>query len=135
MWLGAAKALGVIAFITIMAAYAARGLAYPSPELLRALAEVGVALLLGYIVESVWMTSETAGEEQDDDWLGFVCGLGFAGLVGIAVALLVAAHREGGHGSLLDDLGLWWSVVSLAMLGALVTLHPFLADRFTRQDR
>lgn len=134
LWMGIAEALGVVAALTAIATSVAQPLAYPSPELSRSVAEIGVALLLGYVVEAVWMVSRAERKDFHENWLGFVSGIGVAGLAGIALALLVAAHREVGQGSLLDDLGLWWSVVSLGLLGVVVTLHPLVVDRWIRRD-
>jgi hypothetical protein len=133
LWSGLAEALGAVAALMLISAFAAQPLAYPSPELMRSIAEIGVALLLGYIVEAVWMVNRAERKDFHENWLGFVSGIGLAGLTGIAMALLVAAHREAGHGNLLDDLGLWWVVASMGLLGILVTLQPLVVDRWTQQ--
>jgi len=132
LWAGIAEAFATIAVLTVVSTYAAQPLGYPSPQLCYSIAGTGVAILLGYVVESVWMVGRAKRRSWHENWLGSVCGLGLAGLLGVALAVVVAAHREGGHGNLLDDLGLWWSAVSLVFLGVLVTLHPFVVDRWTR---
>lgn len=129
---GVAEAFAVIALLTAVLVFFTQSLGYPSPELCYSIAGVGIAILLGYVVESVWMVSRAKRRTWHENWLGLVCGFGLGGLLGIATALVVAAHREGRHGNLLDDLGIWWSISSLAMLGILVTLHPFIADRWSR---
>lgn len=132
LWIGFAQAFGALAFLAAILAWAAGPLGYASPETLRSMAGVGVALLLGYVLEAVWLVNR-AERHQHENWLGNVCGIGFSGLLGVAVALATAAHLEAGHRNLLDDLGLWWSVSSLGMLGILVTLHPFITDRENRE--
>jgi hypothetical protein len=130
LWAGLIEALATIVVLTSAGAYAAQSFAYPSPEFCYSLAGIGVAILLGYVVESVWMVSRAKRKRWHENWLGNVCGIGLAGFFGVAAALLAAAHREGGHGNLLDDLCIWWSVSSLGLLGMLVVLHPFIVDRW-----
>jgi hypothetical protein len=127
------QSLGTIALLTVVGAFVGSGMGYPPPELLYSIAGAGVALLLGYVIEAVWMVGRAERKEWHESWLGFVYGVGLAGFIGIAAALLVAAHRAARHGNLLDDLGLWWSVSSLGFLGLLVTLHPLIVDRWTRK--
>lgn len=130
LWIGFAQAFGLLAFLTAALAWAAGPLGYASPETLRSMAGVGVALLLGYVLEMVWLVNRAERkDQQDENWLGVATGIGFCGLLGIAVALATSAHLEAGHGNLLDDLGLWWSVSSMGILGILVTLQPFITDR------
>lgn len=133
LWAGIAEALGTVGVLTVVAVYVVRGLAYPTPDTMRSIAAAGVAILLGYVVEAVWMVNRAQRKSWHENWLGNVCGAGLAGLLGIAAALSVAAHRESGGGGLLDDLGLWWSVSAIGLLGMLVTLHPFVADRWIRK--
>jgi hypothetical protein len=134
LWFGMVQALGSIAVLAAIGAFVGRDMAYPPPELLYSIASAGVAILLGYVVEAVWMVNRAERKEWHESWLGFVCGVGLAGLMGIATALLVAAHREAHHGSLADDFGLWWSVASLGCLGILVTLHPLVVDRWIKKE-
>lgn len=102
---------------------------------MRSIAGAGIAILLGYVIEAVWMVNRAERKEWHENWLGFVCGLGLGGLLGVTAALAVAAHREGGHGSVVDHVGLWWSVSSIGLLGILVTLHPLVVDRWTRNAK
>lgn len=123
----------VVSGLAALLAFAVPGIAYPSPELLRSMAEIGVAILLGYVIEVVWMTVRLEREDDDrESWLGSMVGLGLCGLAGIVVALLIAEHRAAGHANLLDKYGLWWATVSLAMLGILVTLQPLIVDRWSK---
>jgi hypothetical protein len=130
--MGFIEALATVALLVAVLSAVASGLGYASAELLRSLAEVGVALLLAYIVEAVWLVNGARREAWHENWLGFISGIGFSGLLGIAAALATAAHREAGHGNFIDDIGLWWAVCSLMLLGVLVTSQPFMVDRAAR---
>jgi hypothetical protein len=130
LWVGVAQAFLSVLALMAVGAFVARPLGYPSAELCYALAGIGVAILLGYVIEAVWMVGLAKRDKGHENWLGFVCGLGLAGLLGIALALAVAAHRERGHGNLFDDIGAWWAISSLGLLGLLVVLHPFFVDRW-----
>ena len=101
---------------------------------MRSIAEIGVAILLGYVVETVWMTTrlERQGEEREN-WLGSMAGLALSGLLGIVVALLVAEHRAAGHSNFLDIFGLWWATSSLGLLGVMLTLQPVIVDRWSHK--
>ena len=68
--------------------------------------------------------------EEFEEWLGFLVGAGIAGLLAIAAALLGVEHRVAGHANSLDDLGLSFVIVSLAILAGCIVLQPLLAHRF-----
>jgi hypothetical protein len=123
------EAFLTLAGLTGLGLAAASRLAPPTAALLRSIAEVGVALLLGYVVEAVWLVNKAERKLWHENWLGFVCGLGLGGLSGIAVALATASHREAGNGNFLDEAGLWWAIASIGVLGILVVLQPLLVDR------
>lgn len=101
-----------------------------SPELLRSLSTIGAILLPAYVVEVIWLMPRMGQGIEFEEWLGFVVGAGIAGLLGIAIALLLAEHRAVGHANLLDDLGLAWVVVSETILAGVLVLQPLLANRF-----
>jgi hypothetical protein len=102
---------------------------HPTPALLRDIANIGVVLVLGYVVEAVWLVPRMARQAEDyEELLGVLTGMALAGLVGILVAVLVSAHLAAGHANLLDDLGLAWSAASLIVLGGMVGLQPLLVD-------
>jgi uncharacterized membrane protein len=99
-------------------------------NLMYAIAQVGVAIVFAFVVEAVWLVERADRKAEDHrDFLGVTCGFGVAGLIGVALALAVGAHRDAGYSSFLDAYGLWWSVFSLVILGSLVVVQPLLADR------
>lgn len=133
--------IGVVGWLLLITTLAAclvflfPGFAPPSAELMRSLAQVGTALLLGFVIEATWMSARIEHEDDDrEKWLGLTTGIGLSGLIGIAVALLVAEHRVAGHNNALDDLGLWWSISSMAILGVFITLQPLIVSRWTQED-
>jgi hypothetical protein len=122
------KTLGVVALPTLCLAWGFRA-AYPGPDFMYTLAQVGIAIVFAFVVEAVWMVERVDPHEADHrDWLGTACGFAIAGLLGVAFALAVGAHRDAGHANLLDAAGLWWSIVSLVLLGGLVVIQPLLVD-------
>jgi hypothetical protein len=121
-----------VAGATIGAAFFLATVAAPSPDLLRTMALIGASFILAYVVEAVWLVQrvEIASQDEHEEWLGFLTGVGIAGLLGMTAALLVAEHRAAGYDNTLDDVGAAWAAVSLAILGGLIVLQPLLADRF-----
>jgi hypothetical protein len=101
-----------------------------SPGLLQSLATIGAILLPAYVVEVVWLLPRMGHGEEFEEWLGFIAGAAIADLLAIAVALLAAEHRLAGHANSLDDLGLAFVVVSLAILAGCLVAQPLLAQRF-----
>jgi hypothetical protein len=99
----------------------------PSSALMRDIANVGIVLVLAYVVEAAWLTQRMITSEDDKGDLGMLLGIGIAGLIGVVVAILLSAHRAAGHGNLLDAFGLGWAVASLAAVGGLVAIQPWLA--------
>lgn len=121
------------AAISLVAVCMALGLrsAYPNSGLMYAIAQVGIAIVFAYLVEAVWMVERVNRSDADHrDWLSMTIGLALAGLVGVAAALAVGGHRAAGHANFLDRFGVWWAVFSLVSLGAVVIIHPLLADTF-----
>lgn len=115
--------------------YGFGGIAAPSTEMMYGIAQVGVAIILGYVIEAVWMVSrlERTGDDRED-WLGWSAGLGLSGLVAVVVAFLIGAHRAGGHANFLDAIGLGWVVSALFTLGVTVALQPVVVDRWSVGD-
>jgi hypothetical protein len=124
-------AVGVMAAVTAILTFAfVLGFGsgpYPSPELFRQLAQAGIGLLIAYsitIAAAERFLGDRSGLDHHLEWLGFVTGIGVCGLVGIGLSLGIAEHREAGHENLVDQLGLWWSVTSIGLLGLIVALQP-----------
>jgi hypothetical protein len=101
--------------------------AYPSPDLMRAMAGIGASIFLAYVVEATWMAGVIDHDEDYEFWLGFATGMAIAGLLGIGAALAVAEHRAAGHSNFLDDYGFSWSAFSLLLLGLVVARNPVIA--------
>lgn len=126
--------LGAVSLIAICGAIGFRS-AYPDSGLMYAIAQVGIAVVFAYIIEAVWMVERVNRSDGDHlDWLGMTTGLAIAGLVGVAVALAVGGHRAAGHADFLDLFGLWWAVLSLVLLGAVVIIQPLLADIYREKS-
>jgi hypothetical protein len=129
-------ALGTIGvFVFSSCAVFSPSMAYPSPILMREIAGIGATILLGYVIEAVWLAQGLARDHEYEFLLGALTGLAVAGLIGVGAALLVAEHRAAHHGNLLDDIGLWWSVYSIGFLGAMVTIQPLMAAERAADDR
>ena len=126
--MGFVEAFGLVAVVTTTSVWGAESFGYPSPQLLRSLAEIGSALFLAYVLEAIWLVNRAERRVWHRNWIGFVAGIGLAGFVGVMSALATAAHLEAGHRNLLDDVGLWWAVQSLLLLGFLVAMQPIFAD-------
>lgn len=124
-------AIGAIAAVTAILTFAfALGFdsgPYPSPELFRQLAQAGIGLLIAYsitIAAAERFLGDRSGLDPHLEWLGFVTGIGVCGLIGIGLSLGIAEHREAGHENLVDQLGFWWTVASVGLLGLLIALQP-----------
>jgi hypothetical protein len=98
------------------------GLGEPSANLFDMLAQVGVGLLIAY---SVAMSGAVRRESHEAS-LGYLCGAGAAGLIGVAACIALAEYRKAGHAGLLADLGLTWAVASILILGVVITMLPAL---------
>ncbi len=125
------KPLALISLLAILLAVGLRS-AYPAADLMYTVAQIGIAVVFAFIVEIVWIGERADRSDGNDhrDWLGVSCGLAFAGMLGVALSLAVGAHREAGHANFLDAIGLWWSVASLALLGVVVAIQPWITDLY-----
>jgi MFS family permease len=122
--------LGAVSLVAICGALGFRS-AYPDSGLMYTIAQIGTAIVFAYIIVAVWMVERVNRSEEDNrDWLGMMTGLAIAGLVGVGSALAVGSHRAAGHANFLDLLGLWWAVMSLVSLAAVIVIQPLLADIF-----
>ncbi len=131
---GAVEAFGVVAIAALPGTYAATTVPAPSQELLEGIATIGVGLFIAFVVEMAWLATRVKNEKDHERRLGAFVGMGFAGLVGIVVALLLSAHRAAGHSNLLDDVGFSWVVVSLAVLGSVVAMQPLLVHEWSESQ-
>lgn len=136
---GFSYAVGAIASLTGMLTFAvALGFdssPYPSAELFRQLAQAGIGLLIAYSIAIVAAERFLGARSANDhhlEWLGFVTGIGVCGLIGIGLSLGIAEHREAGHENLVDQLGLWWTVASVGLLGLIVALQPVSSYEWRR---
>lgn len=125
---GALLALVSVGAFTLAGYFVLSSIPAASPEMLRTLALIGASFVLAYAVEAAWLVTNVELTEDHEEWLGFLTGVGVAGLLAIAFALLLAEHRALGHRNAIDDLGLGWIVGSLAILGGILVLQPLLAD-------
>jgi hypothetical protein len=131
---GVVNALLAVALASVGGYFFLRAIPAASPELLRTIALIGASLLLGYIVEAVWVVPRVALDDEYEEWLGFITGAGIAGFLGVVFALLLSEHRAAGHDNFIDSLGVAWTAFSLLILGGVLVLQPLLADRF-REER
>jgi hypothetical protein len=127
---GVLLALWSVVLGTIGGAFFLGAVPPASPGLLQSLATIGAILMPAYVVEVVWLVPQMGKGIDYEEWLGFVVGAGIAGLIGIAVALLLAEHRLAGHANSLDDVGLAWVIVSQLVLAGALIAQPLLANRF-----
>lgn len=102
-----------------------------SADLPAAMAQVGAALLVAYAVETSWvLKASRLRTARRRSWVGFTAAVGSAGLLGIAVCLVLA--EDGGVSGLLAEVAFLWSAVSLLLLGLIVALAPFFAFEWSR---
>jgi hypothetical protein len=107
----------------------------PSSTLLYALAQIGAALFIAYAIATAGAAAYTGKNlRRHLSWLGFTCGGGITGVLGIAFSLGLAASRDAGHAGWLDLLGLSWIITSFSLLGLLVAMLPWLTYHWSRQE-
>lgn len=131
---GIALALASVALSALGGAFFIGALPSPSPGLTENLTTLGIVLVPAYVVEVTWLVPRMGRGEEFEEWLGFVIGAGIAGLLAIAVSMLLSEHRLAGHANSLDDLGLSFVVFTLAILAGCLVLQPLLAHRFGDAD-
>lgn len=136
---GFASGIGMIVLLAASLTLAGRAISSgsPTPELLWALSQAGIGLLIAYSIAIAGVEkalSRKGTRDSHEDWLGVVAGCGVCGLLGIVVAMGTAAHLEAGHDAFADKLGLWWAVASIGMLGVIVAILPIMSYEW-RRDR
>jgi hypothetical protein len=112
--------------------------AAPSAELFGQLAQIGATLLVAYsvaIVAAERQLRTKSSKDEHEDWLGFSVGAGACGLLGIILAVGLSAHRDAGHANLLDDIGLWWCVSSIGVLGLTIAILPLASYSWRTSTR
>jgi hypothetical protein len=107
----------------------------PTRDLLQSLAQIGATLLIAYAVEISWAVKSSSARGADQQWMGFVMGIGAAGLGGIALALALSERLAAGHWIWVDEFLFGWATGSLAVLGCLIVSLPDLTDSWSRQMR
>jgi hypothetical protein len=130
IWRGVAEAAAALVACAAAFTLETRLIPAPSPQLLLAIASLGTALLLAYVVEMAWLITRLRSASDYELRLGAFVGLGIGGLIGVVLALLLSAHNAAGHSNFLDDVGLAWVVSSLAVLGSLVVVQPLLVHEW-----
>lgn len=128
------EALLTLVGCTISVSLAVRLVSDPSADLLSGLSSLGTGLLLAYVVEISWLTGRMRRLPDYERRLGAFVGVGASGLLGVVVALLLAAHRDAGHSNLLDSVGVSWVAVSLTFLGAVVIIQPLLVHEWSDEQ-
>jgi hypothetical protein len=109
----------------------------PSESTLSQIADVGIVLVLAYAVEGAWLVlvPHLAEEEDYENRLGAIAGIGIAGMFGVVCALMLAAHRAAGHANALDFVGFAWVVFSLSCLAGVVVSQPLLVHVWERPEK
>lgn len=103
---------------------------------LQSAAQIGATLLIAYAVETSWVVkSSNARGSKHEWWLGFVMGIGAAGLCGIGLALALSERLASDDWLWTDELLLGWVTASLAVLGCLIVSLPDLADNWSHRIR
>jgi hypothetical protein len=98
-------------------------------------AQAGVGFLIAFSVAISAVGRRLAEKNSSRDhsnWLGFTVGCGSCGLLGIAIAFAVSAHREAGQAGLQDTIGLCWAASSIGMLGIVITALPSISYSWDR---
>jgi hypothetical protein len=129
--LGFLEGLGSIAVTSLgLAALAsAFSVPHPSASLFESVAQIGAALFVAFAVTLTAVRRGKSGRAEHLDWLGFGCGIGFAGLIGIGLSVALQAFREADHTGWIDLAGLAWALVALGMLGFVISVSPLMIFR------
>jgi hypothetical protein len=107
----------------------------PSAGFLQSVAQVGATLLIAYSVETAWAVKSASALSASPRWMGFVMGIGAAGLLGIAFALGLSERVAAGHWIWIDELLFGWVAGSLTILGCLVVSLPDLTASWAQEIR
>jgi hypothetical protein len=129
-------------FVTGLAVIALLGLALWLPlavlaervsaELLRYMAAIGATLLIAYAIEmSAVVRVDYVRTPIRENWIGFIVGIGFCGLMAIILSLALG-ERAVKHWLWADQAAFAFAAGALFMLGLLVTLLPSLHYEWLR---
>jgi hypothetical protein len=128
------ESAGVTIFLSLLSALLLFSLSAdePSPELLETLGQIGATLLIAYVLEVSWLVKASRKRplEERENRLGAFLGIGAAGLISIAIALLLAGRADHGDWKWWDELGLGFVVGPLLMAGIVVALQPLLTHEW-----
>ena len=104
-----------------------------SVSVCRDLAQVSIGLVLAFVVATAAVQVRT-GEALEDHlkWLGFVSGVGLAGIASIGAGVVLAAYREAGHAGAPAAFGLSWMIASLTIIGGAIALLPYASFQWRR---
>ena len=91
--------------------------------------------MIAYAVETSWAVKASGALSEDQHWMGFMMGIGAAGLGGIALALALSERVVAGHWIWIDKLMFGWVAGSLTILGCLIVSLPDLIDSWARKIR
>ena len=100
-----------------------------SADLMRTAAGLGASFLLAFVIEATWLAPRIRMDPSGERLIWAVTGLAVCGLWG--VVQLVA------HSDRVDELSaywLWWSLLSLGLLGLSVCIQPALAHALESDD-
>lgn len=104
----------------------------PPDETFGDLSQIGATLLVAYAVETSWWLKVAHRHTRErENWVGAVVGIGFAGVVGIACALVLSTHS--GSLNWLQGLAYTWCLLTSLLLGSLVAVLPLLIYEWTRE--
>ena len=100
------------------------------PETLGAGAQIGATLLIAYAVEtSWWLKSSRIRGSDRENWVGYAAGVGACAFLGVLIALWLSAGS--GHLNAIEKLGFAWALLTMAVLGGLVSTLPLLIYEWT----
>lgn len=106
---------------------------FPEPDQTSAaLAQVGATLLVAYAVQASWVLRASRKRGPDrENWVGIAAGIGFCALIGILLALALAAHHE--PLNWLEAFAFGWVVVANALLGGMIAFQPWAMYHWTHR--
>jgi hypothetical protein len=121
---GALSAAGLVGGLVLIAATVLfPGETSPGPDVFSALAQIGATLLVAYGIEMAWVSRARA---EDQDWLGFVVGIGLCAVVGVFLSLAAAGLTNEQTTGWLVRAALAAGAAPAAILGVVIALYPLM---------